>query len=105
MSGLYFCSQGCYNDFFINIGNKFIAIAPKDRELKHRSMTLEKRKDCNGWIYNNNWIVEEPQTMLDLSHMIQDMTDNKEKTRRNRFNGQSVKLTKQEADFMIRFSS
>ena len=36
--------------------------------------------------------------MLDLSHMIQDMT-NTERTeeRRNRFNGESVMLTKEEA--------
>jgi hypothetical protein len=37
-------------------------------------------------------------TMLDLSYMIQDMTDNKDYTRRNRFNGQSVELTKEQAD-------
>ncbi len=37
-------------------------------------------------------------TMLDLSHMIQDMT-NTERTeeRKNRFNGESVMLTKEEA--------
>ena len=38
--------------------------------------------------------------MLDLSHMIPDMktnTDNKTEERRNRFNGQSIMLTKQEA--------
>ena len=37
-------------------------------------------------------------TMLDLSYMIQDMTDNKDYTRRNRFNGKSVELTKEQAD-------
>ena len=37
-------------------------------------------------------------TMLDLSYMIQDMTDNKDYTRRNRFNGETVELTKEEAD-------
>ena len=36
--------------------------------------------------------------MIDLSHMIQDMTDNKDYTRRNRFNGKTVELTKEEAD-------
>ena len=36
--------------------------------------------------------------MLDLSYMIQDMTDNKDYTRRNRFNGETVELTKEEAD-------
>ena len=38
--------------------------------------------------------------MLDLSHMIPDMktnTDNKTEERRNRFNGESIMLTKQEA--------
>ena len=35
--------------------------------------------------------------MLDLSYMIQDMTDNKDYTRRNRFNGKSVELTKEES--------
>ena len=38
--------------------------------------------------------------MLDLSHMIQDMktnTDNRTEERRNRFNGQSIMLTKEEA--------
>ena len=38
--------------------------------------------------------------MLDLSHMIQDMktnTDNRTEERKNRFNGESVMLTKQEA--------
>ena len=35
--------------------------------------------------------------MIDLSHMIQDMTDNNDYTRRNRFNGESVMLTKEEA--------
>ena len=34
--------------------------------------------------------------MLDLSYMIQDMTDNKDYTRRNRFNGESVELTPEE---------
>ena len=36
--------------------------------------------------------------MLDLSYMFLDMTDNKDYTRRNRFNGKSVELTKEEAD-------
>ena len=38
--------------------------------------------------------------MLDLSHMIHDMktnTDNRTEERRNRFNGQSIMLTKEEA--------
>ena len=38
--------------------------------------------------------------MINLSHMIQDMktnTDNKTEERRNRFNGQSIMLTKEEA--------
>ena len=38
--------------------------------------------------------------MIDLSHMIQDMktdTDNRTEERRNRFNGESIMLTKQEA--------
>ena len=39
--------------------------------------------------------------MLDLSHMIQDMTntntDNKTEERKNRFTGQSIMLTKEEA--------
>ena len=38
--------------------------------------------------------------MLDLSHMIHDMktdTDNRTEERKNRFNGQSIMLTKQEA--------
>ena len=34
--------------------------------------------------------------MLDLSYMIQDMTDNKDYTRRNRFNGETVELTPEE---------
>ena len=36
--------------------------------------------------------------MIDLSYMIQDMTDNKDYTRRNRFNGESVELTKEESE-------
>ena len=36
--------------------------------------------------------------MLDLSYIIQDMTDNKDYTRRNRFNGKSVELTKEESE-------
>ena len=38
--------------------------------------------------------------MLDISHMIHDMktdTDNRTEERKNRFNGQSIMLTKQEA--------
>ena len=35
--------------------------------------------------------------MLDLSYMIWDMTDNKDYTRRNRFTGESVELTPEEA--------
>ena len=38
--------------------------------------------------------------MVDLSHMIPDMktnTDNRTEERRNRFNGESIMLTKQEA--------
>ncbi len=34
--------------------------------------------------------------MVDLSYIIQDMTDNKDYTRRNRFNGETVELTKEE---------
>lgn len=37
-------------------------------------------------------------TMLDLSYMIWDMKDNKDYTRRNRFTGKTVELTKEEAD-------
>ena len=39
-------------------------------------------------------------TMIDLSHMIHDMktnTDNRTEERKNRFNGQSIMLTKEEA--------
>ena len=36
--------------------------------------------------------------MLDLSYIFKDMTDNKDYTRRNRFNGESVELTKEEAE-------
>ena len=36
--------------------------------------------------------------MIDLSHMIQDMKDNNDYTRRNRFSGESIELTKDEAD-------
>ena len=39
--------------------------------------------------------------MIDLSHMIQDMktdTDNRTEERRNRFNGESIMLTKEEAN-------
>ena len=36
--------------------------------------------------------------MLDLSYMFKDMTDNKDYTRRNRFNGKTVELTKEQAD-------
>ena len=38
--------------------------------------------------------------MIDLSYMIKDMktnTDNKTEERKNRFNGESIRLTKQEA--------
>jgi len=38
--------------------------------------------------------------MIDLSHMIQDMktdTDNRTEERKNRFNGESIMLTKEEA--------
>ena len=36
--------------------------------------------------------------MIDLSHMIQDMTTERTEERKNRFNGESVELTKEEAD-------
>ena len=36
--------------------------------------------------------------MLDLSYIFKDMTDNKDYTRRNRFNGETVELTKEEAE-------
>ena len=36
--------------------------------------------------------------MIDLSYMIPDMKDNKDYTRRNRFNGAAVELTKEEAE-------
>ena len=36
--------------------------------------------------------------MLDLSHMIQDMTTERTEERKNRFNGESIMLTKEEAD-------
>jgi hypothetical protein len=45
--------------------------------------------------------------MLDLSHMIHDMktdTDNRTEERRNRFNGESVMLTKEEARNMMNYS-
>ena len=35
--------------------------------------------------------------MIDLSHMIQDMTTERTEERKNRFNGESVMLTKEEA--------
>ena len=34
--------------------------------------------------------------MLDLSYIFKDMTDNKDYTRRNRFNGETVELTPEE---------
>ena len=36
--------------------------------------------------------------MIDLSYIISDMKDNKDYTRRNRFSGESVELTKEEAE-------
>ena len=35
--------------------------------------------------------------MIDLSHMIQDMTTERTEERKNRFNGESIMLTKEEA--------
>ena len=43
-------------------------------------------------------IIDKGLTMLDLSSMIGDMKDNKDYTRRNRFNGETVELTKEEAE-------
>jgi len=42
-------------------------------------------------------IAKKVLTMIDLSHMIQDMTTERTEERKNRFNGESVMLTKEEA--------
>ena len=51
----YFCSQGCWNDFFHKYAPRCIAIAPRNTPLE--TPIEEPKKDSEG--YYNRWVITE----------------------------------------------
>jgi len=55
----YFCSQGCWNDFFHKYGPRCIAIAPRHEPLETPiDIETETRQDWNGHDYTVKNIVD-----------------------------------------------
>jgi hypothetical protein len=77
----YFCSNGCYNDFANKYVEQVIRIAPRHEPLETKIEDPKKVK----YEYSYGSYTMETKTNHDY-------------TRRNRFTGESIELTKEEAD-------
>ena len=54
----YFCSQHCYNDFFIKHINEIIAIAPRTEPLETPIEDPKKTTHNNGYYNYNTWEIK-----------------------------------------------
>ena len=59
----FFCSQGCYNDFFHTYVNEIIAIAPRT-ECLETPINVTKEKYSNHWGNHTNTKIEVDETRL-----------------------------------------
>ena len=60
----YFCSQGCWNDFFRKYAPQCIAIAPRHEPLETLSRTLETKQEQH-WSGNIMTIKERVDTSME----------------------------------------
>ena len=98
----YFCSQGCWNDFFRKYAPQCIAIAPRHEPLE--TPIEEPKKDSEG--YYNRWVITERGVDTSMEqdykgyrkdiYMTQTKTNTQTFERKNRFTGESVQLTLEE---------
>ena len=59
----FFCSQGCYNDFFHTYVNEIIAIAPRT-ECLETPINVTQEKYSNHWGNHTNTKIEVDETRL-----------------------------------------
>ena len=62
----FFCSQGCYNDFFHKYVNEIIAIAPRTEALE--TPILDPKKQTNTYTYgfDNQYSYNRTETKIEV---------------------------------------
>ena len=62
----YFCSTGCWNDFFIKYAQQCVAIAPRNEPLETPiDVVVETRQGWNGQEYKQKNIKERVDTSME----------------------------------------
>ena len=65
----YFCSTGCWNDFFIKYAQQCVAIAPRNEPLETPiDIETETRQDWNGHDYTIKNIKERVDTSMEQDY-------------------------------------
>ena len=101
----WFCSQSCYDNFANKYIDQVLAIAPRTEALETPIHNPEKTTTTTEWgySYTNTKIEVDETRQIDQDNPINKkgymtkQTDNRTEERKNRFNGQSYMLTKEEA--------
>ena len=102
----YFCSQGCYTDFFKEHIERIIAIAPRHEPLETPIDDPVRTKHDTGYgtSYYSTVIKERVDTSMEQDYkgyrkdIYMETVTEKTEVRKNRFTGESIKLTKEEAE-------
>ena len=85
-------------DFIKEHLNDVIALGPRRDCLETPIEDPKKETTTHRWgVIIIGPLKRKQLTMLDLSYMLEDMTQERTEERKNRFNGESVMLTKEEA--------
>ena len=98
----YFCSQGCYNDFANTYVQQIIRIAPRTEPLETpiNDPVKEDKPYYSSWNITKRGV----DTSMEQDYkgyrkdIYMETKTNHDYTRRNRFTGQSIELTKEESE-------
>ena len=64
----YFCSQGCYNDFFHTYVNEIIAIAPRTEALETPILDPERKTHTYHYGFNNEHSYNRTETKIEVDN-------------------------------------
>ena len=64
----FFCSQGCYNDFFHKYVNEIIAIAPRTEALETPILDPEKKTHTYHYGFNNEHSYNRTETKIEVDN-------------------------------------
>ena len=64
----FFCSQGCYNDFFHKYVNEIIAIAPRTEALETPILNPERKTHTYHYGFNNEHSYNRTETKIEVDN-------------------------------------